>query len=117
MPYPEASSVALLVSAESPLRLNALVRTLARGTGGAVRSMFRTSRGVFGVIKHQIKGTANQMVVCQVDPGQTVYCEAGEFLWKTGNVSIETRLTTPETEEANKEKSGFQKFVSGAKEV
>jgi len=69
------------------------------------------------VIKHQIKGTANQMVVCQVDPGQTVYCEAGKFLWKTGNVSIETRLTTPETEEANKEKSGFQKFVSGAKEV
>src|SRR5438067_1561294 len=48
------------------------------------------------------------MVVCQIDPGQTVYCEAGKFLWKTGNVSIETRLTTPETEEANKEKSGFE---------
>src|SRR5437588_12990093 len=69
------------------------------------------------MIKHQIKGTANQMVVCQVDPGQTVYCEAGKFLWKTANVSIETRVTAPETEEANKEKSGFQKFVSGAKEV
>jgi uncharacterized protein (AIM24 family) len=69
------------------------------------------------MIKHQIKGTANQMVVCQVDPGQTVYCEAGKFLWKTANVSIETRFSTPEAEEANKEKSGFQKFVAGAKDV
>ena len=49
------------------------------------------------MIKHQIKGNANQMVVCQVDPGQTVYCEAGKFLWKTANVSIETRFSTPET--------------------
>ena len=69
------------------------------------------------MIKHQIKGNANQMVVCQVDPGQTVFCEAGKFLWKTANVSIETRFSTPEQEEANKEKSGLQKFVSGAKEV
>ena len=69
------------------------------------------------MIKHQIKGTVNQMVVCQIDQGQTVYCEAGKFLWKTANVGIETRFTTPETEEANKEKSGLQKFVSGAKEV
>jgi uncharacterized protein (AIM24 family) len=69
------------------------------------------------VIKHQVQGTANQMVVCQVDPGQTVYCEAGKFLWKTANVSIETRFSTPETEEANKEKSGFQKFVGAAKDV
>src|SRR5437764_5511852 len=63
------------------------------------------------VIKHQIQGTANQMVVCQVDSEQTVSCEAGKFLWKTANVGIETRFSTPETEEANKEKSGFQKFV------
>ena len=69
------------------------------------------------MIKHQIQGTANQMVVCQVDSGQTVYCEAGKFLWKTANVGIETRFSTPETEEANKEKAGLQKFVAGAKDV
>ena len=69
------------------------------------------------MIKHQIKGNANQMIVCQIDPGQTIYCEAGKFLWKTANVSIETRFSTPETEEANKEKSGFQKFVGAAKDA
>ena len=69
------------------------------------------------MIKHQIKGSASQMIVCQLDEAQMMYCEAGKFLWKTANVSIETRFTTPETEEANKEKSGFQKFVGGAKEV
>ena len=69
------------------------------------------------MIKHQIKGTANQMVVCQIDQGQTVYCEAGKLLWKTANVGVETRFSTPETEEANKEKTSFQKLVAGTKEV
>src|SRR4051794_28505733 len=41
-------------------------------------------------------GNAMQMVVVQVESGQTVYCEAGKFLWKTTNVSVETRLTRPE---------------------
>lgn len=36
-----------------------------------------------------------QMVVCQLESGQTVYAEAGRFLWKTTNVSLETRLTSP----------------------
>jgi uncharacterized protein (AIM24 family) len=69
------------------------------------------------VIKHQIKGNANQMVVCQLDPEQVIYCEAGKFLWKTANVSIETRFSTPQTEEESKEKGGFQKFMGAAKEV
>src|SRR5688572_28253800 len=34
-----------------------------------------------------------QMVVCQLGPDQAVYCEAGKFLWKTVNVSMETRLS------------------------
>src|SRR5882757_1780204 len=33
-----------------------------------------------------------QMAVCTLSPGQTVYCEAGKFLFKTSNVSMETRL-------------------------
>src|SRR4051794_39724784 len=37
-----------------------------------------------------------QMAMVQLEPGQTVYCEAGKFLWKTTNVSVETRLTKPQ---------------------
>jgi len=36
------------------------------------------------------------MAVCQLQVGQTVYCEAGKFLWKTVNVTVETRLTKPQ---------------------
>jgi uncharacterized protein (AIM24 family) len=46
-------------------------------------------------ISHKIVGDAMQMVVCQVDDGQTVYAEAGKFLWKTVNVGIETRISGP----------------------
>lgn len=52
------------------------------------------------------------MIVCQLDPGQTMYCEAGKFLWKTPNVAIETRFTTPEQEEADREK-GFWGKAAG----
>ncbi len=46
-------------------------------------------------IRHQLVGNAMQLVTCQLDVGQGVYCEAGKFLWKTVNVDVETRLTTP----------------------
>ena len=54
------------------------------------------------MIKNQIKGSASQMVVCQLDQGQTIFCEAGKFLWKTTNVSMETRLGkgTPQGQDA-----------------
>lgn len=69
------------------------------------------------MIRNQVKGTVNQMVVCQVDPGQTVYCEAGKLLWKTANVALETRLTTPEQTEADKGKGLLGKALSTAVEV
>src|SRR3712207_3323003 len=69
------------------------------------------------MIKNEIKGTSNQMVVCQIDPGQTVYCEAGKFLWKTSNVGMETRFTTPDQEEENKGKGFLAKAMSTAVEV
>ena len=69
------------------------------------------------MIKNQIKGTTNQMAVCQIDAGQTVYCEAGKFLWKTQNVGLETRFTTPGQEEANKGKGLMAKALSTAVEV
>ncbi len=43
-------------------------------------------------IQHKLVGDAMQMVVCQLGPEQQVFCEAGKFLWKTTNVSMETRL-------------------------
>jgi uncharacterized protein (AIM24 family) len=46
-------------------------------------------------VANKIVGNAMQMVICQLEAGQTVYAEAGRFLWKTTNVSIETRLSKP----------------------
>jgi uncharacterized protein (AIM24 family) len=43
----------------------------------------------------QIVGNAMQMAVVQLQPGQTVYSEAGKFLFKTVNVNMDTRLTSP----------------------
>lgn len=44
-------------------------------------------------IRHRIQGESMQMVVCQLGPGESLYAEAGKFLWKTANVSMETRLS------------------------
>jgi len=43
-------------------------------------------------IQHKLVGDAMQMVICQLGAEQSIYCEAGKFLWKTTNVSAETRL-------------------------
>ncbi len=51
-------------------------------------------------IKHKIQGESMQMVICQLEPEQTLYAEAGKFLWKTANVSVETRLSKPENGQA-----------------
>ncbi|CAG6396131.1 AIM24 family protein [Streptomyces cocklensis] len=48
-------------------------------------------------LQQEIVGNAMQMAVCTLNPGQTVYCEAGKFLFKTTNVSMETRLGGPGT--------------------
>jgi uncharacterized protein (AIM24 family) len=47
------------------------------------------------MLAHKLVGNAMQMTVVQLEAGQTVYCEAGKFLWKTVNVGVETRLTKP----------------------
>jgi len=46
-------------------------------------------------ISNKIIGNAMQMVVCQLAEGQTLYAEAGKFLWKTVNVGVETRISSP----------------------
>jgi uncharacterized protein (AIM24 family) len=69
------------------------------------------------MIASQIKGTFSQIVVCQLEAGQTMFCEAGKFLWKTVNVGLETRFTTPEQEEASQGKSFLNKALDVAKEA
>lgn len=46
-------------------------------------------------IAHKMQGNAMQMVICQLAEGQTLYAEAGKFLWKTVNVGVETRINSP----------------------
>jgi uncharacterized protein (AIM24 family) len=46
-------------------------------------------------IASKIVGNAMQLVVCQLGEGQTLYAEAGKFLWKTVNVGVETRISAP----------------------
>jgi uncharacterized protein (AIM24 family) len=69
------------------------------------------------VIKHQIKGTASQMIVCQLDVGQTMFCEAGKFLWKTANVQVETRFSTPEQGERDRDKGMLGKGAGAVMEM
>ncbi|MBV9292242.1 MAG: AIM24 family protein [Frankiales bacterium] len=63
------------------------------------------------MLSHQVVGNAMQMAVVSLEPGQTVYCEAGKFLWKTTNISVETRLTKPQGNQqgAPASASGFMK--------
>lgn len=57
-------------------------------------------------------GNAMQMAVCRLQPGQEVYCEAGKFLFKTADVSTETRLTKPQN--GKQPTSRMQGLLAGA---
>ena len=46
-------------------------------------------------IKMKIAGELAQSITCQLEPGQAVYSNSNKFRWKTTNVSMETRLSTP----------------------
>lgn len=43
----------------------------------------------------KLLGTSASLAVCQLTPGQSVYCAAGRFRWGTPNVTVETRLSPP----------------------
>jgi len=43
----------------------------------------------------QLVGTTTQMAVVTLRPGQVVYAEAGKFLFSSGDVDMETKLTAP----------------------
>ena len=53
------------------------------------------------VIDHDIVGNAMQMVVCRLRRGQVLYAEAGKFLFRSGDVTMETRFTQPSARGAN----------------
>lgn len=57
-------------------------------------------------IQHKISGNATQMIVCQLAEGQSLYAEAGKFLWKTTNVGMETRLGGPPSAAASADGGG-----------
>lgn len=65
-------------------------------------------------ISTKIIGNAMQMVVCQLSEGQTLYAEAGKFLWKTVNVGIETKISTPNQNAAGGGGGGFLNAALGA---
>jgi len=57
-------------------------------------------------VKSRISGEFAQMVTCQLDPDQSVYSDANHYRWKTANVTIETRLSTPDGPGEEQKKSG-----------
>jgi uncharacterized protein (AIM24 family) len=63
-------------------------------------------------IKTRVSGEFAQMVTCQIDDGQSVYSDANHYRWKTANVTIETRLSTPGGKADEQKKAGG--FLAGA---
>ncbi len=68
-------------------------------------------------VSHKIVGNAMQMVVCQVAEGQTIYAEAGKFLWKTVNVGVQTRISSPNAPSAPGAAGLLNKAVGMGKRV
>jgi uncharacterized protein (AIM24 family) len=46
-------------------------------------------------ITTKVTGEFAQHVTCQLDDGQSLFADAKKFRWKTTNVKLETRLSTP----------------------
>jgi uncharacterized protein (AIM24 family) len=65
-------------------------------------------------IATKILGDAMQLAVCELGPGQTLYAEAGKFLWKTVNVGIETRISAPSQSPAGGGAGGLLNAALGA---
>ena len=64
----------------------------------------------------KITGGFSEHITCQLDPGQSVFAEAGKFRWKTVNVAMETRLSTPGgvADQANKQAQQGGSFLKAA---
>jgi uncharacterized protein (AIM24 family) len=71
-------------------------------------------------IASKITGEFAQNITCQLDANQSMFADATKFRWKTTNVTLETRLSTPggAADTANKSSSsGGGGFLKTAMEV
>jgi uncharacterized protein (AIM24 family) len=68
-------------------------------------------------VTHKLSGEYAQLVTCQVAPDQEVYSDATKFRWKTTNVAIETRLSTPGGAADQARQKGGSGFLATAIEV
>ena len=66
------------------------------------------------MLEHQVVGNAMQMVVCTLQPGQVLYAEAGKFLFRSGDVVMETKLSQPTSQPGG---GGFGGLLRGAVEA
>jgi len=78
-----------------------------RGAGGQTGSV---------TLAHSVVGNAMQMVVCTLSPGQVVYCEAGKFLFSSGDVAMETKLSQP-SDAGRGQQGGMGGLLRGALEA
>ncbi|MCW2779315.1 MAG: hypothetical protein JWN17_3040 [Frankiales bacterium] len=67
------------------------------------------------MIEHSVVGNAMQLVVCTLRPGQVLYAEAGKFLFRSGDVDLETKLSQPSTQ--GQGGGGFGGLLRGALDV
>lgn len=69
------------------------------------------------MLQYKIAGNAMQQLIVEVKPGQTLYSEAGKFLWKTENMDFITSFNASDKQGYFEQKSGgglFGKFMDTA---
>jgi len=72
------------------------------------------------MLNYKIVGNAMQQVVVELGANQTMYSEAGKFLWKTDNIKFETSFNVSDKKGHFEEKSGggfMGKFMDTAVQV
>ncbi len=69
------------------------------------------------MLQHQVVGNAMQMVVCTLSPGQVLYAEAGKFLFRSGDVTMEAKLSQPTSQGGSGGQGGMGGLLRGALEV
>lgn len=69
------------------------------------------------MLQHQVVGDAMQMVVCTLAPGQVLFAEAGKFLFRSGDVVMETKLSQPTSQQPGAGPGGFGGLLRGAVEA
>ncbi len=69
------------------------------------------------MLDHQVVGNAMQMIVCTLRPGQVLFCEAGKFLFRSGDVVMETKLSQPTSTAQGPAAGGFGGLLRGAVEA